>query len=94
MVLLIYALVISLINFIYSNACFKLLNFLHKQKKILTDKMDKKVGVLSKIVSIESVFDNDGEKVTVRVKRITRVLLKNPKFAENKFTAEVIINIF
>ena len=56
--------------------------------------MDKKVGVLSKIVSIESVFDNSGEKVTVRVKRITRVLLKNPKFVENKFTAEVIINIF
>ena len=56
--------------------------------------MDKKVGVLSKIVSIESVFDNAGEKVTVRVKRITRVLLKNPKFVENKFTAEVIINIF
>ena len=56
--------------------------------------MDKKVGVLSKIVSIETVHDNAGEKVTVRVKRITRVLLKNPKFVENKFTAEVIINIF
>ena len=43
--------------------------------------MSKKVGVLSKIVSIESVSDNIGEKVTVGVKRITRVLLKNPKFA-------------
>lgn len=56
--------------------------------------MDKKVGVLSKIVSLESVSDNVGEKVTIGVKRIARVLLKNPKFVENKFTAEVVINIF